>query len=100
MYEITNNDGELIKIFFYIGIVILTLLIVPHTCTMIPEKAKQALKDNGYTDVELTGYKYFKCGSDPFNTTFTGKSITGHKVTGAVCGGFAKGTTIRILSTK
>lgn len=62
-----------------------------------PEAAKSALLDEGFTNVEITGWE-FGCSKD--DTTCTGfRAIgpTGRHVTGVVgCGIMLKGCTVRI----
>lgn len=58
--------------------------------------ASKALKGAGYTEVRLTGHAWFSCGKDDtFATGFVAKGPTGLPVTGAVCSGWTKGSTIR-----
>ena len=78
----------------------LTIVIVITTgllsgCTK-PESAREILSSNGYTRIEITGYNYFSCGdSDTFKTGFTAISSNGTRVSGTVCSGWLKGSTIR-----
>lgn len=65
-------------------------------CTA-PERAKKVLEDQGYTNVETTGYAWFDCGQDDaFATEFKALSPVGRPVEGAVCSGWFKGNTVRI----
>ncbi len=59
--------------------------------------AQRALEGAGYTDIQIGGYAWFLCDgkSDTFATEFTAKGPTGKAVTGAVCSGIFKGSTIR-----
>ena len=58
--------------------------------------AQKALQAAGYTKIETQGYAMFSCSEDDtFKTKFTAVGPTGVKVTGAVCGGWLKGSTIR-----
>lgn len=64
-------------------------------CTA-PTKATKVLKDQGYTDIQITGYSWFMCSEqDTFSTGFRATAPSGAVVTGAVCSGFFKGYTIR-----
>ena len=61
-----------------------------------PEKATSVLSAQGYKDIEVTGYNLFSCGQDDqYHTGFVATSVTGQRVTGTVCSGFLKGTTVR-----
>ena len=58
--------------------------------------ATRALKQQGYTDITITGYNIMRCDkNDNFSTGFKAKSASGHGVTGTVCSGIFKGHTIR-----
>ena len=58
--------------------------------------AVRVLTDQGYTDVQTTGYAMFTCGEhDTASTGFVATSPAGKRVTGAVCSGWFKGATIR-----
>lgn len=64
-------------------------------CTA-PNQAKRILEAQGYTNVETGGYGLFKCGQDDaFATNFTATSPSGTTVSGTVCSGWFKGSTIR-----
>lgn len=58
--------------------------------------ARRHLKNLGYTNVQTTGYKLFGCGKDDtWSTGFTATNINGRKVSGVVCSGLFKGSTVR-----
>lgn len=65
-------------------------------CTDSSE-AIRVLQMNGYTDIKITGYKFFGCSnSDDFSTGFTAKNSNNIIVTGVVCSSlYSKGSTIR-----
>lgn len=64
-------------------------------CTA-PDRSHRILTENGYTDIELTGYSWFACGQDDaFSTGFVATSPAGKRVEGTVCAGWFKGATIR-----
>lgn len=78
------------------------LLIFLATCTLSCtsskdfEKGKQQLEQQGYTDVEETGYNFFCCDEkDQFSTGFRCKDKSGNVVEGCFCSAFFKGVTIR-----
>lgn len=62
-----------------------------------PTTATRVLEDNGYTNVQMTGYAWMACSKDDtFHTGFIAKSPNGRTVSGAVCAGaFFKNSTIR-----
>ncbi len=65
-------------------------------CTDAPD-AKRTLENQGYTNVKAGGYAAFSCDSesDLYATNFEAISPSGTPVTGAVCKGVFKGSTIR-----
>ena len=61
-----------------------------------PDKARSVLSSNGYKNIEITGYSYFACSKDDtYQTGFTAISPSGQRITGTVCSGILKGSTIR-----
>ena len=65
------------------------------TCTA-PNETERVLEANGYTNIRIEGYSFFGCGEeDDFSTKFSATSPFGQPVTGVVCSGFLKGSTIR-----
>lgn len=74
----------------------LIALVLLAGCTQ-PDKAADLLKRQGYTDVEITGYRFWSCSDDDlFHTGFTAKSPAGQPIAGTVCAGWLfKGATIR-----
>lgn len=71
-------------------------LSIMHGNVKSPPDTKRALKEAGYTQVTLTGYKLWACGSDSISQGFTGKNRDGFEISGVVCSGLiAKATTIR-----
>ena len=62
-----------------------------------PEKAVRILKQQGFTNVEITGWRPFMGDKgDYFSTGFKAKAVNGDTVTGAVTEGLFKGSTIRL----
>ena len=61
-----------------------------------PEGAGRMLEIEGVTDVQITGYVWFACGSrsDLFSTGFSG-TRNGRRVEGAVCRGIFTGQIVR-----
>lgn len=62
-----------------------------------PEGATRVLEANGFTHVQITGYRFFMKGEhDHYSTGFTAIGPTGMPVSGSVTRGWlTKGTTIR-----
>lgn len=58
--------------------------------------AQDALISMGMSDVEMTGYRFFGCSKDDtFKTGFKARDARGRDITGVVCGGLMKGSTVR-----
>ena len=73
-----------------------SLLVALSGCTSKSD-TERALAGAGYTDVQITGYRFFGCRKDDmFHTGFSATGPTGQKVSGVVCSAFLKGSTIRI----
>jgi hypothetical protein len=67
----------------------------PSACSD-PSAATRVLKAQGYTNIEITGWRPWMAGKDDaFSTGFVANSPSGERVTGAVCSGLFKGSTIR-----
>jgi len=74
---------------------LLTVVMALTSCTD-NEGARRTLMQAGFTDIELTGYRFFMAGKeDTYCTGFKATSPNGFKVSGAVTGGPFKGNTIR-----
>lgn len=64
-------------------------------CTDAPG-AKRVLEQNGYKDVQITGYNWFACSKDDTYHTGFVASRDGQSIAGTVCSGlFFKNYTIR-----
>lgn len=58
--------------------------------------AREALLDQGYTNVKMTGTQFTGCAeNDLYRNGFTATGPTGRPVTGVVCSGAFKDYTIR-----
>jgi hypothetical protein len=67
-----------------------------HANIKSPPEVRRVLKEAGYREVALTGYKPLQCGADGVSQGFSGKASAGFHVTGVVCSGiFMKSNTIR-----
>lgn len=62
-----------------------------------PDRSREVLEQQGYTNVEITGWSAFSCSDDDgFSTGFTALSPADKPVRGAVCCGLlTKACTIR-----
>jgi len=70
-------------------------LILLAGCSDVPS-TKNALDNIGFTDVESTGYRVFGCGDDyTFHTGFIARNQKGKTVTGVVCSGWLKGSSVK-----
>lgn len=75
--------------------VFLIMALVLTGCSSSNDAIK-ALKSQGFTDIQTHGRAFFSCSEDDtFATKFTAKNDKGETVTGAVCSGWLKGSTIR-----
>jgi hypothetical protein len=62
-----------------------------------PDGARKVLEAQGYKNISITGYRYFGCGEDDvFRTGFTAMGPAQHQITGIVCRGHFKGSTVRL----
>jgi hypothetical protein len=60
------------------------------------DEATRALQGAGYHDIQMSGSRWFGCDTDDmFATGFEAKGATGTPVTGVVCSGPLKGSTVR-----
>lgn len=66
------------------------------SCTA-PDQARRVLDESGYSEVQLTGYRWFTCGeNDVYHDGFIARGPTGRSVKGTICAGWFKGATIRL----
>lgn len=66
-------------------------------CTNPNDVAINVLEALDYSNIKITGYRWFACSNDDFYSTgFTATTSSGKKVTGTVCSGiFFKNSTVR-----
>lgn len=74
-------------------------LVVLAGCTDA-DGARRAVEAQGLKDVKITGYRFWGCSSgkdsdDTYHTGFEAKGPSGQQVTGVVCSGILKGSTVR-----
>ena len=73
----------------YLMIILMIFLI---SCTR-SESTKDLLEDQGYENVEITGYRFFQCNDNElFRTGFKAENEQGNEITGTVCSGFFSST--------
>jgi hypothetical protein len=77
-------------------IILVAVLLALAGCTK-PADSTSSLEGAGYTKIEITGFRFFGCSEDDtFRTGFKAVGPSGKTVTGVVCGGLLKGSTIRL----
>lgn len=78
-------------------LVIIILVGMLAGCGVNPNSATKALEAQGMTDVQIEGYAWFGgCGKDDaFQSYFSATGANGQPITGSICQGFFKGTTVR-----
>lgn len=98
---IKNRDTNRFKNSFYriislVGVCVVVFWVFPTTCIQ-PEKAERVLRQSGYKNINITGWRPFaKSENDIFSTGFEATSPNGESVSGAVTSGPFKGATIRL----
>lgn len=90
----TRNHYQAMKRIF-----LLILLSVALTSCSQPQHATEILRSQGFRDVQIRPWgvlTLFQCSQDDlFKTPFTANSQANAQVSGVVCSGFLKGSTIR-----
>lgn len=74
---------------------IFSLLFLLSSCTD-EENARRVLEADGYTNIDFTGYDCYECSEDDSYATGFVAVKNGKTVTGVVCKGIFKASTIRI----
>lgn len=93
----SRDRWDALRIFFALVVgAVLVSMVLTTGCTD-PRGTTRVLEQNGYTDVEITGWRPFAGDKgDYFSTGFRAKSVIGTEVTGTVTSGWFKGKTIRL----
>lgn len=91
MYELGNREElpmrKLVATIFS--------LITLAGCTD-PRAATKALDDMTFKEIEITGWRLWGCGDNyTFTTGFRAKNQNGKVVTGMVCSGWLKGSSVK-----
>lgn len=77
------------------GILAMLVLGSLTACTDV-DTTTRTLEAQGFKDVKTEGYSLFGCSEeDFFHTKFTATSVTNKRVSGVVCSGLLKGSTVR-----
>lgn len=65
-----------------------------------PDNARRVVEDHGFTNIEITGYRWTGCSDkDTWHTGFRATSPAGRRVTGVVCSSgliWGKSNTLRL----
>lgn len=86
---------ELLSYFTFMGVLLFVIFAFVGSCSQ-PDKAVKVLEDQGYSNIETTGWRPFAKGQDDWwSTGFEADSPAGKRVSGTVSGGVWKGSTIR-----
>lgn len=90
----------------FIGCLGILVLFIAIICGMVmtgvtgvdEEGAARVLRQSGYKEIKITGYRFGTCGSDDFyHTGFRATAPNGELVSGTVCrGAWLKASTIRL----
>ena len=77
-------------------VVLATAGLLLSSCGVNPTTATRALEAQGLTNVRIEGYSWLGCGKeDTFASNVSATGVNGVAVTGQVCQGLFKGTTVR-----
>lgn len=77
---------------FFIVVAVIGL----SACTDV-EGARKTIKDYGMSPVKVEGYSLFGCGQgDFYHTKFTAMNTQGREVSGIICKGLFKNSTMRL----
>ena len=78
-------------------ITIIAFALMLSACGINTDTGTRALSASGFTNIKITGYAWIGCDkNDDFGSHFTATDVNGKSVTGSVCNGILKSTTIRI----
>nr|WP_086491256.1 hypothetical protein [Novosphingobium panipatense] len=80
-----------------LGLAVFGIVAASGGCSEDKAGMRAAVQDFGFTEVTLGGFAWLGCSKDDmFSRTWVGLSASGSRVEGVVCGGWAKGYTVRI----
>lgn len=76
-------------------LVLLGVVLSVSSCTQ-EDDALRILRSQGFHNIQITGFRFFGCDEkDTFHTGFVATSQSGQRLSGVVCSGFLKGSTVR-----
>jgi hypothetical protein len=79
-----------------IALTLIAVVLILGTGCVNHDHAQKALDDAGMTNITTGGYGWMACSEDDtFATRFQATNVNGKTVTGTVCSGLFKGSTIR-----
>jgi hypothetical protein len=82
--------------------IVISLFFILVAIALVPgftdnDRSMSILQKQGYTKIEMTGYKFFACSDDDlFVSGFKALSIAGKPIEGVVCSDWLKSATVRI----
>lgn len=77
-------------------IILIGVFVMLSACTDV-DGASKTIKDYGMNPVEVGGYAWFQCGQgDLFHTKFVATNPEGRQVSGTICKGLFKNSTMRL----
>lgn len=89
-----NDDGVASLIAFVVIVIFIIGTYAIGGCTN-PKHAQTVLENDGFTDIDFTGYNWFACSNDHYHTGFIATK-NGKRIKGTVCEGLLfKNATIR-----
>ncbi len=80
----------------FIAVILLVAVLFLGGCGSDPVGAEKTLRISGYTEITITGYRWFSGNDDAYVTEFKARAPNGEMVTGVVTSGVNKGHTIRL----
>lgn len=91
------KDDSYYKLFATIAFILVIVVCISFGGCSDPEGTKRVLRQQNYTDIEITGFRYFTASKgDMYVTGFKAKAPNGETVTGVVTSGWFKGHTVRL----
>ena len=90
-----NKNNDRLPIILSTLFLIVFFAILFQTGCTDPESARDALSDEGYTDIEIVGFEVWGCSEDDFYHTGFRARRGDRVVEGVVCCGIMKDCTVR-----
>ena len=96
MSLVDKQENGLVVFVIVAALLLLVFIIGSNGGLSDPKAATRVLTEQGYTEIEITGWKPALAGhGETYSTGFKAKSPVGMPVSGAVTSGANKGHTIR-----